>query len=465
MSTLTRLIERIPPRFHSTAVYLPVLIVAALIRLINLGSPHAIVFDEVYYVRDAWSMWNLGYEAQWVAAADFAHGDINAYSDQGAFVAHPPLGKWLIALGMAAFGPTNPVGWRITTALAGIAVVLLVMVIARRLFRSLGVAALAGFFVAIDGIAITMSRTALLDGILAMFILAAFLAVLRHLDTPGWGGWLIVAGLLLGAATAVKWSGLYALLAFGIWVTVVETVRHYKANKGFDWLWGSTGSLLKNIAFVWPIAIVTYIASWSGWFATRGGWGRTWAEDTGVGSGVWGAIRSFWKYHRDIYDYNVGLTASHSYAANPFTWLALIRPTAFYYEPAANGLVQYVTSIANPILWWAGGLSLIVLIVAMIRRPSWNIGAILVGVGATYVPWLFFSNRTMFQFYTVTLEPFLVLAVVWVLVWMWGKHLRFVVVAFVALVVAISAFFLPVWMGIPIPDWFAMAHYWFPNWI
>ncbi len=465
MSTLSRLVDRIPPRFHAASVYVPVLVLASLIRLINLGSPQALVFDEVYYVRDAWTLWNLGYEAQWVGAADFAHGDVNAFLTQGAFIAHPPLGKWIIALGMALFGPANPFGWRIATALAGIGVVFLVMLIARRFFSSLGVAALAGTLVAIDGIAITMSRTALLDGILAFFVLAAFLAVLKHLDTPKWGGWLLVAGALLGAATAVKWSGLYALAAFGIWVTVVETVRHYKANKGFDWLWGSTGSVLKNLAFVLPTAFVTYAASWTGWLVTRGGWGRTWAEDTGVGSGAWGAFRSIWKYHRDIYDYNIDLTAAHNYSANPFSWLALYRPTAFYYEAIGDGTVQYITSIANPILWWAGGLALIALIVVMIRRPSWEVGAILVGITATYLPWMLFSNRTMFQFYTVTMEPFLVLGLVWVLVWMWRKHLRFIVVTFLVVVVAISGFFLPVWMGWPIPDWFAMAHYWFPNWI
>ena len=63
------------------------------------------------------------------------------------------------------------------------------------------------------------------------------------------------------------------------------------------------------------------------------------------------------------------------------------------------------------------------------------------------------------------MEPFLVLGLVWVLVWMWRKRLRFIVVAFLAVVVAISGFFLPVWMGWPIPEWFAMMHYWFPNWI
>lgn len=458
--------DRIPPRWHSTIAFVPVLLIAALIRLVNLDSPAELVFDEVYYVRDAWTMLNLGYESDWVGAADFADGGYNGYTSTGDFVAHPPLGKWIIALGLAAFGPANPFGWRIAVALAGIGVVVLVMVIARRLFGSLTLAALSGSLVAIDGIAITMSRTALLDGFLALFVLAAFLSVLRHLDTPGWGGWLLLAGIFLGAAIGVKWSGLYALAAFGLWIVVVETLRLRKAFADDDWIWLSIKSAAKSFILLVPVAVLVYISTWTGWIVTDRGWGRTWAADNGFGDGVWGLVRSMWKYHRDMYDYNVGLHDAHSYAASPFSWLALARPTAFYYEPVGpDGLVQYITSIANPILWWGGAAALVVLLLTTIRRPTWQTAAILVGVAATYLPWLLFADRTMFQFYTVTLEPFLILALVWAIAWAWRKHLRFVVVSYLGIAVAISAFFLPVWMGLPIPDWFAAMHYWFPSWI
>lgn len=459
-------LSALPPRLLTLVLFGPVLILAAAIRLINLQSPRTLVFDEVYYVRDAWTLWNLGYEAEWVAAADFAAGSVNAFTRVGDFIAHPPLGKWLIGAGMGLFGPENPFGWRIATALAGIVVVLLVMLIARRLFRSTALAALAGFLVAIDGIAITMSRTALLDGILAMFILAAFLAILRHLDTPGWGGWLLVAGVLVGAATAVKWSGLYAMAAFGLWVVIVETVRLRKARRGKPFLLRSALTSLKTFFLFVPVAGAVYLSSWAGWMLTSGGYGRGWGANAGFGDGVYGIARSLWKYHRDIYDYNIGLDTEHPYQANPFTWLGLIRPTAFYYAPTdTEGIVQYVTSVANPVIWWGGAAALVFLIVQTVRRATWQNTAILVGVAATYFPWLLLSHRTMFQFYTVTLEPFLVLALVAALAWLWQQRLRLLVVNFLIAVVLVSAFFLPVWMGIPIPEWFAVIHYWFPSWI
>ncbi len=459
-------IGALSPRLHTVLVYGPVLLIASLIRLVNLQSPSALVFDEVYYVRDAWTLWNLGYEAEWIPTADFAGGDVNGFTRVGDFIAHPPLGKWIIGFGLALFGPENPFGWRIATAISGIVVVFLVMLIARRLFSSITAAAVAGLFVAIDGIAITMSRTALLDGMLAMFVLAAFLAVLRHLDTPGWGGWLLLIGVLLGAATAVKWSGLFAIAAFGLWVVVVETIRSRHAVRGRSFFWRSGLRAIRSFALVVPAAFVVYVVSWSGWILSAGGYSRAWATKAGFDDDPIGVARSLWKYHNDIYLYNIGLDSPHGYQASPFGWLAMVRPTAFYYEPVGNdGLVQYITSIANPVVWWAGSLSLVAVIVMVIRKSTGQNIAILVGVIATYVPWLFFSQRTVFQFYTVTLEPFLVLALVAVLVWLWKHQLRAFVVNFVIVVLAVSTFFLPVWMGIPIPEWFAIIHYWFPSWI
>jgi len=459
-------IAALSPRMQTVFLYGPVLMLASLIRLINLQSPTVLVFDEVYYVRDAWTLWNLGYEAEWAPESNFAGGDVNGFTRVGDFVAHPPLGKWIIGAGMALFGPENPFGWRIATAAAGIIVVLLVMVIARRIFSSINAAAIAGFLVAIDGIAITMSRTALLDGILAMFILAAFLAILRHLDVPGWGGWLLLAGVLLGAATAVKWSGLFAIAAFGLWVVVVETLRIRTAHRGKIFVRRSALAALRSFALFVPVALVVYIASWSGWILSAGGYSRSWAADAGYGDGLFGVARALWKYHRDIYIYNIGLNSTHSYQADPFGWLAMIRPTAFYYAPTgSDGFIQYITSVANPVIWWAGSFAILVVIVMVARKATWQNVSILVGVAATYVPWLFFSQRTVFQFYTVTLEPFLVLALVAVLVWLWQQHLKLFVANYLIVAAVVSAFFLPVWIGLPIPQWFAVIHYWFPSWI
>ena len=107
----------------------------------------------------------------------------------------------------------------------------------RRISRSTLVGGIAGLLLIADGSASWPSRTALLDGFLAFFVVAAFGALIvdrdqvrermhnalldgRIAETP-WGPrlgvrwWRFGAGVLLGLACATKWSGLYFVVFFG----------------------------------------------------------------------------------------------------------------------------------------------------------------------------------------------------------------------------------------------------------
>ena len=63
-----------------------VVAIAAILRLVGLTHPKGYIFDEVYYPTDAWDMLQHGVE--W-----------DEKNNGPAYVVHPPLGKWLIALG------------------------------------------------------------------------------------------------------------------------------------------------------------------------------------------------------------------------------------------------------------------------------------------------------------------------------------------------------------------------------
>ncbi|PZU31962.1 MAG: dolichyl-phosphate-mannose--protein mannosyltransferase, partial [Microbacterium sp.] len=134
----------------------PVLVtaLAGILRFWNLGHPHSLVFDETYYVKDAWSQWNLGYAATWPDGADvrFAAGETDIFTTDPSFVVHPPLGKYLIGAGMWLFGPDNSFGWRFATAMFGTALVLLLFFVARSLTRSTVFATVASGLLAIDGL-------------------------------------------------------------------------------------------------------------------------------------------------------------------------------------------------------------------------------------------------------------------------------------------------------------------------
>src|SRR5699024_7120744 len=150
--------------------------IAAVLRLVHLDRPNRLVFDETYYVKQAYSLLALGYEGEWNEDADssFAAGNFAGLNPQADFVVHPPLGKWMIAAGMRLLGPENPVGWRISAALIGAGSVLLLVRIARRLFASTMRGGMAGLLLAVEGTHLVMSRISILDIFLQFFILAAF---------------------------------------------------------------------------------------------------------------------------------------------------------------------------------------------------------------------------------------------------------------------------------------------------
>jgi dolichyl-phosphate-mannose-protein mannosyltransferase len=79
----------------------------------------------------------------------------------------------MIALGEHLFG-YNSFGWRTMSVVVGVASILLIVLAARRLFRSTILAATAGPLMSPDGMHFVLSRTALLDIFLTFWIVVAF---------------------------------------------------------------------------------------------------------------------------------------------------------------------------------------------------------------------------------------------------------------------------------------------------
>jgi len=480
--------------------FIAVMLIAALTRLWNLGYPGQLVFDETYYVKDALTLSREGHEKNWPEGANqaFESGSVFGYLTDSAFVVHPPLGKWLIASGMYLVGP-EPLGWRLSTAILGIATVALLMAVALKLFGSKRLAITAGFLLAIDGLAITLSRTALLDAALTFFLLLGFWFVLLDQQTSRLGiaeaisnktksvlwfrPYLLLAGTALGMASAIKWSGLYLLAGIGLYLVFSETLLRRRADEP---KWFAAGILKQGpVTFLLlvPIAITTYLLSWLGWILSAGGYGRAWAaQNPTAGLGFlpeW--LRSLWHYHEQIYRFHINLTTEHSYQAHPIGWLLGLRPTAFFYESiplgeagclSELGCSSAITALGNPLIWWASALALVIEVIRYLRNRERVVGLVLLGVGSLYLPWLLISERTVFQFYSVSFQPWLILGLVMVLQ---GAYLRLnsmrsgvgtaVLAGFLALALALSIFFLPVNTGILLPfDWWQLRM-WLPGWV
>src|SRR5690606_31017050 len=335
-------------------------------------------------------------------------GDVPIPAD-AAYVVHPPVGKYVIGLGELIFG-FEPFGWRFMTALLGTLSVLMLCRIGRRLFRSTFLGCLAGALMAVDGLHFVMSRTALLDGVLMFFVLAAFGCLLVDRDRAraklaaalpadadgrvrpnariaestrigfrpwrpaagprlglanrtkgnrppgmaavcvtaaplaadadgrvrpnariaestriGFRPWRLAAGLMLGLAIGTKWNGLYVMAAFCVMAVlwdvgarkVAGAHQPYRAVVRRDLGWAFLSTV--------PVAVVTYVVSWTGWILSpsdgSGGYYRDWAVKDGRNSD-WSWLfpdwwRSLWHYEAQVYEFHVGLSSPHTYESNP----------------------------------------------------------------------------------------------------------------------------------------------------
>ncbi len=398
-----------------------VILFGAITRFVNLGRPNELVFDEVYYVD---------------GARDFLSFGVELDNSQAEFVVHPPLGKWAIAAGIKVFGDT-PFGWRFSAALVGTLSILLVFLIAQKLFNSFFISMCCTVLMSLDGLHLVMSRTALLDIFLSFFILLSFYLLITNQ--------LWLAGITMGMALATKWSAVYVLAAIGIYL-IIRQRRFFLPAAQFG---------------VVPLAV--YLFSWIGWLRSPDGWSRNSSDN---------ALVSLFNYHREMLNFHTGLTTDHSYQASAWNWLVLGRPTSFFYETpkscGAPSCSQEVLAIGTPFLWWVGLISIFVGLGYFIYRRENSAGLILMFLFASYLPWLAFPERTTFFFYAIAFQPFLVLIIGYVI----SKFLetdsvtnRRTVMGGIALIAMCFAYFFPLFVAgvLKYEDWYARM--WFSSWI
>ncbi|GAA2437262.1 dolichyl-phosphate-mannose--protein mannosyltransferase [Streptomyces glaucus] len=500
-----------------------VTLLAGVVRFWNLGSPKAVIFDETYYAKDAWALVHRGFEVNWDKNVNdlilSSNGNVPVPAD-AAYVVHPPVGKYVIGLGELMFG-FNPFGWRFMTALLGTVSVLMLCRIGRRLFRSTFLGCLAGALMAVDGLHFVMSRTALLDGVLMFFVLAAFGCLLLDRDRArarlaaalpvdadgrvrpdahtaetarlGRRPWRWAAGLMLGLAIGTKWNGLYVLAAFGVMTVLWDVGARRVAGARRPRQAVLRRDLGPAFLATVPVAAVTYVVSWTGWLLSpsdgSGGYYRNWAATDGKDS-RWSWLlpdwwRSLWHYEAQVLDFHTHLTSPHTYQSNPWSWLVAGRPVSYFYESPAPGTdgcpadagekcAREVLAIGTPLLWWVACFALLYVLWRWFFRRDWRAGAIACGVLAGYLPWFFFQERTIFYFYSVVFLPFLCLAAAMLLGALVGPPRsgdtrRVAGAAGAGVLVLLIAwnfiYFWPIHTGtaIPIDDW--RARMWLDTWV
>jgi len=489
---------------------------AAFLRFNRLSAPNAIIFDETYYAKDAWSILQHGVEWNWATFFPNANTQIIAGHTNFVFpcsgtacaeyVVQPPLGKLLMAVGEWVYG-LNSLGWRVVPALFGTLAILLMCRVARRITRSTLLGCLAGLLLSLDGLEFVLSRTGILDIFLMFFVLASFGALVVDRDVsrarlaeamvlepsdeagPSLGirKWRVAAGVLIGLACASKQYGFWYILAYaGLCVAWDIGARRTVGLRAY-----ARGALVRDGKWL-PITLgviplVTYVATWSGWFATSTGYDRNYAQLNGVNTPIIGPLYSLFEYHKEMLSFGVALDARHPYESQPWDWFVITRPVAFFWQSYTNAAgtqlakpgttgpwVSEVLAIGNPAIWWLSIPAVVFCLAWWLTRRDWRAGAAVLGVAAGWASWLPFVSRTKFYYYALEFEPFIIICIVLCLglilgsataVW-WRRTLGAAVIGlYLVTVIILFWYFYPILSAkvIPYSEW--LSHMWYSGWI
>ncbi|MBI2914867.1 MAG: phospholipid carrier-dependent glycosyltransferase [Firmicutes bacterium] len=448
-------------------------------RFYRLETPPKKIFDEVYFVT-------------------FAQN----YVDGEHFIdAHPPLGKLLISLGIRTFG-SRPLGWRVSGAAFGSALVVLLFALAYKLFGSYPLALLASSYLALDGLFLVQSRTGLIEIYHVFFNVLAFVFFLtarEQLQGRKRSLCLLLAGTSAGLGLSVKWSSaITIIILFGayLYLEVLEggkrreqdgnrggyrpgfrgrpagrdvrdrgrgegrggAAARSKAHdqgrhEGGSWraLGGVLGPTRRGVTYFGLVPALVYALSWT-------------PHVLQFGYTPWDVVRLQWA----MLSFHAKLQATHLYTSPWWSWPFLVRPISFYYLETGRFLtttVRGVVALGNPILWWVGVPSVLSGVYRAVRFRQRRLIFVSLGFFGYYLYWALVPRSTFIYNYMDAM-PFLFILTAYHTVWLAGRgRLRLLAFAFVAGVVAAFIYFYPVWTAIPGPRNLYFSRMWFDSWI
>ncbi len=444
------------------------------LRFWHLDQFNSLVFDEIYYVKFA--------QAYLVGTAEFD--------------AHPPLGKYLIAVGiwlgeqrLGEYIPFNfsvvktaevglsPFSYRWINALIGSLIPLTVIGICQSLDQTLDqeqyrqrtplkrwiFSLLAGLFVAIDGLFVTESRYALLNVHMVFFGLLGHYFWLQADHQQGKKSlFRLLAGVSLGASVAVKWNGLGYCLSLSVWESWrrwQQSLRKRQRKKQSNKRWIV---LLARLTGVGLAALMTYCLIW-------------WPHLYFVRESILTVHQTLLTFHRE-------LSATHPACAKWYTWPLLIKPISYWYveHDRMNGvadqekIVQTVNNLGNPALWGLSAATILLLLVEWRRVLRSDNDAfsgmsayLLVGYLTNWLPWMLVGRCTYnYLFMPAAAFGFMALALA-MSEWLAGRTRLCRVAAGVMLGTIAIAFFywLPLSLGLPLTSQALQNRWWLRSWI
>ena len=387
-------------------------------------------------------------------------------------VSHPPLGKLILSLGIRMFGMT-PFGWRFMGTLFGVLMLPFLYVFLKNLFGKTAIATCGTALFAFDFMHITQTRLATIDTYGVFFLLGAYFFLYRWMTVPnvqkgrtdgkpslGVGN-LFLSGLFFGLGAASKWTVLYGAVGMAILYFVHLFLRYRDwprepdSPKFAPWVWKTLGL---SVLFFVVIPACIYVAAYLPYAQADG--------DTSFQN----LLAIVLENQKFMFTYHSGVTAPHPYSSNWYQWIFDIRPILYYRDQAlvaTAGVKSAFAAFLNPIVCWAGLLSVIIAAVQAVRKRCGKALFLVVGYLSQLVPYLFI-HRPMFYYHYFPSMLFLVLCICYAMNDLLEKRARYAKAAVYGLTgcaLGLTAAFYPVLVGLYVPTWYTTNLLrWFPSW-
>jgi len=449
---------------QSIKLYLPIgflLLIGSILRFYNLGQIPWPVFDEVFYPVFAF----------------------NYLEDKNFFSVHPPLGSYLLSLGIylyhllpwteaISFGITdiediNPLAFRWVSALSGVMLIYVGYKLALEIFNQRGFALLVALFLTLDGSLLVDSRFGLINIFFSLFGLMAMLFFIKGIKGNSLS-YFALAGFLLGAAVSVKWNGLGFWLS-GLLLTLQFFILHKYITHHRDMKEVITIFHLKALGLVFLFPFAVYLAFWL-------------PDLLHNNSNLIDQHSQMISYHFENTDQK-----SHPYSSPWYTWPMMIRPIAYFFESGAQSesiiidveVFKAIHLFPNPALNFFSLIAVVILSLKWIGYLSESLGNrkirdelylssfILFGFYANFLPWALASRSTfIYHYQPAAIFSFFALAYfIYRLMQRNTFETRLLYSFALVLILLSSIYWLPIQLGLEISDESFYSKMWLDSWI
>ena len=451
-------------------------------------------FDEIYFARSAY---------------EYAHGiDVMEWT-------HPPLGKLIMMIPILLFGMST-FSYRLMGTIAGLLMIPVIYILAKRIFKSRKWASLAGILMAFDTFHFAQTRMGTTDSFLVLFIMLSALFMYQYISLDEKATLkaklknLFLSGLFIGLSIATKWTGLYAGLALAIvfFVDLIYKDIKKKKNKEKEILELNKILLISLFSIcIIPIAIyyiTTLLISASlavkltvGYFILLVILGLIYYI-VKVNRESWKVIAACFAFFiiipviiyilcyvlfpnvygytdnsisgiinqiKNMYDYHSKLTATHDFSSSWYSWPVMTKPVWYYVGYYGGNVKSTIVGIGNPAIWWCGIIAFIYLLINCVcTRKKENL-FILVFILCTYLPYALIG-RVMFMYHFFPTLPFMMLAIVSLVKWITEKMKNnSFYIFYIALVILLFIIFYPVVSGMVTTSDYIDSLKWLSSWI